>query len=119
MLCDGRGRRQENGAGSNYLIQHSVGQSNQRLVTHRLACCTSTTTKVFDKVVVITDRVILIVSREVISQFEHAIGVVERIDGGSSQLAEALIGEQARIIISAKFPFIFDKIEELLTATMR
>ena len=72
--------------------------------------------KVFDKVVVITDRVILDRQlQDTISQFEHALGVVERIDESSAQLAEALSGEQARIIITTlqKFPFIFDKIGSL------
>lgn len=111
---------QQNGAGSNYLIQHSAGSGKSNSIAwlaHRLASLhNNDDQKVFDKVVVITDRIILDRQlQEVISQFEHAIGVVERIDEGSSQLAEALIGEQARIIISTlqKFPFIFDKIEEL------
>ena len=110
----------QNGAGSNYLIQHSAGSGKSNSIAwlaHRLASLhNNDDQKVFDKVVVITDRIILDRQlQETISQFEHAIGVVERIDEGSSQLAEALIGEQARIIISTlqKFPFIFDKIEEL------
>ena len=57
--------------------------------------------KVFDKVVVITDRVILDRQlQDTIYQFEHARGVVVKIDHDSSQLAEALAGEQARIIIT-------------------
>ncbi len=72
--------------------------------------------KVFDKVVVITDRVILDRQlQDTIYQFEHARGVVEKIDEDSRQLAEALAGEQARIIITTlqKFPFVLDKIGEL------
>ena len=67
----------------------------------------------FDKVVVITDRVILDRQlQDTIYQFEHARGVVVKIDEDSSQLAEALAGEQARIIITTlqKFPFVIDKI---------
>ena len=70
----------------------------------------------FDKVVVITDRVILDRQlQDTIYQFEHARGVVVKIDEDSSQLAEALEGEQARIIITTlqKFPFVIDKIGEL------
>jgi hypothetical protein len=53
-------------------------------------------TKVFDKVVVITDRVVLDRQlQETIYQFEHARGVVVKIDKDSAQLAEALVGEQA------------------------
>ena len=55
----------------------------------------------FDKVVVITDRLVLDRQlQDTISQFEHAIGVVQRIDKSSTQLAEALVGEQARIIVT-------------------
>ena len=49
--------------------------------------------KVFDKVVVITDRVVLDRQlQETIYQFEHARGVVVKIDEDSTQLAEALAG---------------------------
>ena len=71
---------------------------------------------VFDKVVVITDRVILDRQlQETIYQFEHATGVVARIDQDSAQLAAALAGEQSRIIITTlqKFPFILDKVSDL------
>ena len=70
----------------------------------------------FDKVVVITDRVILDRQlQDTIYQFEHARGVVVKIDKDSGQLAEALAGEQARIIITTlqKFPFVLDKIGTL------
>ena len=79
-------------------------------------CTISEDRKVFDKVVVITDRLILDRQlQDTISQFEHAIGVVQRIDESSTQLAEALVGEQARIIVTTlqKFPFLFDKISSL------
>ena len=50
-------------------------------------------TKVFDKVVVITDRRVLDRQlQDTIYQFEHAHGVVERIDENSQQLADALAG---------------------------
>jgi type I restriction enzyme R subunit len=72
--------------------------------------------KVFDKVVVITDRVILDRQlQDTIYQFEHARGVVVKIDQDSGQLAEALAGEQARIIITTlqKFPFVLGKIGDV------
>lgn len=72
--------------------------------------------KVLDKVVVITDRVILDRQlQDTIYQFEHARGVVVKIDQDSGQLAQALAGEQARIIITTlqKFPFVIDKIGDL------
>ncbi|MDQ6947686.1 MAG: type I restriction endonuclease subunit R, partial [Actinomycetota bacterium] len=86
-------------------------------VAHRLSTLhDATDTKVFDKVVVITDRLILDQQlQETVYQFEHARGVVVKIDKHSQQLAEALTGEQARIIITTlqKFPFVLDKIGSL------
>ncbi len=110
----------QNGAGHNYLVQHSAGSGKSNSIAwlaHRLSSLhDDTDTKVFDKVVVITDRVVLDRQlQDTISQFDHAIGVVERIEESSAQLAEALAGEQARIIITTlqKFPYILDKIESL------
>ena len=110
----------QRGAGRSYLVQHSAGSGKSNSIAwlaHRLSSLhADDDTKVFDKVVVITDRVILDRQlQDTISQFEHAIGVVQRIDESSAQLAQALVGEQARIIVTTlqKFPFIFDKIESL------
>ena len=108
------------GAGRNYLVQHSAGSGKSNSIawlSHRFSSLhNAEDNKVFDKVVVITDRIILDRQlQDTISQFEHAIGVVQRIDKSSSQLAEALVGEQARIIVTTlqKFPFLFDKITSL------
>ncbi len=110
----------QRGPGRSYLVQHSAGSGKSNSIAwlaHRLSSLhSSDDAKVFDKVVVITDRVVLDRQlQDTISQFEHAIGVVQRIDEDSAQLAEALAGEQARIIVTTlqKFPFIFDKIESL------
>ena len=109
-----------NGAGHSYLVQHSAGSGKSNTIAwtaHRLSTLhTADDRKVFDKVVVITDRVILDRQlQDTIYQFEHARGVVVKIDEDSSQLAEALAGEQARIIITTlqKFPFVIDKIGEV------
>ncbi len=108
------------GAGRNYLVQHSAGSGKSNSIAwlaHRFSSLhDAQDRKVFDKVVVITDRVILDRQlQDTISQFEHAIGVVERIDKDSTQLAEALAGEQARIIVTTlqKFPFVLDKVSSL------
>jgi type I restriction enzyme R subunit len=108
------------GAGKSYLVQHSAGSGKSNTIAwtaHRLSNLhDATDTKVFDKVVVITDRVVLDRQlQETIYQFEHARGVVVKIDKDSNQLAEALAGEQARIIITTlqKFPFVLDKVGEL------
>ena len=109
-----------NGAGHSYLIQHSAGSGKSNTIAwtaHRLSTLHSAEDrKVFDKVIVITDRVILDRQlQDTIYQFEHARGVVEKIDEDSSQLAEALEGEQARIIITTlqKFPFVIEKIGDV------
>ena len=109
-----------NGAGQSYLVQHSAGSGKSNTIAwtaHRLSSLhDSTDTKVFDKVIVITDRVVLDRQlQDTIFQFEHARGVVVKIDENSQQLADALTGEQARIIITTlqKFPFVLDKIAGL------
>ena len=108
------------GAGQSYLVQHSAGSGKSNTiawVAHRLSNLhDATDTKVFDKVVVITDRLVLDRQlQDTVYQFEHARGVVVKIDQNSAQLAEALAGEQARIIITTlqKFPFLLDKIADL------
>ncbi|MEX0972694.1 MAG: type I restriction endonuclease [Solirubrobacterales bacterium] len=108
------------GAGRSYLIQHSAGSGKSNTIAwaaHRLSTIHSAGDhKVFDKVIVITDRVILDRQlQETIYQFEHARGVVVKIDDDSTQLAEALAGEQARIIITTlqKFPFVLGKVGDL------
>ncbi len=76
----------------------------------------------FNKVIVITDRVVLDRQlQDTIYQFEHAHGVVAKIDEDSGQLADALAGEQARIVITTlqKFPFILDKVAERRAAPLR
>src|SRR5450756_3096016 len=102
----------EQGAGRNYLIQHSAGsgKSNSTAwLAHRLASLHSgDDVKIFDSVVVVTDRRVLDKQlQDTIYQFEHKQGVVERIDESSSQLAEALeAGVPIVIPTLQKFPFV-------------
>ncbi|MHB1859802.1 MAG: type I restriction endonuclease subunit R [Solirubrobacteraceae bacterium] len=110
----------EHGAGRSYLIQHSAGSGKSNTIAwaaHRLSTLhMADDRKAFDKVIVITDRVILDEQlQETIYQFEHARGVVVKIDKDSTQLAQALESEQARIIITTlqKFPFVLEKVERL------
>ena len=65
---------------------------------------------------VITDRRVLDAQlQDTIYQFEHVSGVVQRIDEDSDQLARALAGQTARIVITTlqKFPFVLDKVAGL------
>jgi type I restriction enzyme, R subunit len=108
------------GAGQRYLVQHSAGSGKSNTIgwlTHRLSSLhDATDTKVFDKVIVITDRLVLDSQlQETIYQFEHAHGVVAKIDDDSTQLAEALSGHTSRIIVTTlqKFPYVLDKVTEL------
>ena len=108
------------GSGGNYLVQHSAGSGKSNTIAwlaHRLSNLHDEgDEKVFGKVVVITDRVVLDKQlQDTIYQFEHAHGVVVKIDESSAQLAEALSGQAARIIITTlqKFPFVLDRVVDL------
>jgi type I restriction enzyme R subunit len=99
-------------AGHNYLIQHSAGSGKTNSISwlsHRLASLhDADDRKVFDCVIVITDRRVLDKQlQDAIYQIEHAQGVVKPIDQDSKQLAEALI-DGTKIVITTlqKFPFV-------------
>jgi len=100
------------GPGRNYLIQHSAGSGKTNSISwlsHRLASLHDPDDhKVFDCVVVITDRQVLDQQlQDAIYQIEHAQGVVKAIDEDSKQLAEALI-DGTKIVVTTlqKFPFV-------------
>ena len=110
----------EHGAGHRYLVQHSAGSGKSNTIAwlaHRLSSLhDADDRKVFDKVVVITDRKVLDRQlQDTIFQFEHAHGVVARIDTDSSQLAAALGGHEAKVVITTlqKFPFVAGQVGEL------
>lgn len=117
----------EEGPGHDYLVQHSAGSGKSNTIAwlaHRLSTLHAGDDKIFDKVVVITDRRVLDKQlQDTIYQFEHAHGVVQKIGeetgAKSTQLAEALAGEQARIIITTlqTFPFVLDKVADLPNRT--
>jgi type I restriction enzyme R subunit len=107
------------GPGGNYLVQHSAGSGKSNTIAwlaHRLAGLHAEDRKAFDKVVVITDRVVL--DRQLqatIFQFDHEPGVVEKIEGTSAQLADALESSTAKIVVSTlqKFPFVLERLGDL------
>lgn len=105
------------GAGHNYLVEHSAGSGKSLTIgwlAYRLMNLhDESDSLMFDKVIVVTDRRVLDSQlQETISQIEHTRGVVKWIDKKSAQLAEALRGEEARVIITTlqKFPFILEEI---------
>ena len=100
------------GVGNNYLIEHSAGSGKSNTMgwlAHRLASLhDEANERVFDSVIVVTDRVVLDQQlQDTIYQFEHKLGVVEKIDERSRQLAEALENAVPIIITTLqKFPFV-------------
>ncbi len=106
----------QRGVGSNYLIQHSAGSGKSNSIgwlAHRLASLhNDQDEKVYDSVIVITDRVVLDRQlQDTIYQFEHRQGVVEKIDEDSTQLANALKSGTPIIITTLqKFPFVTEKV---------
>jgi type I restriction enzyme R subunit len=99
-------------AGHNYLIQHSAGSGKTNSISwlsHRLSSLhAENDEKIFDCVIVITDRKVLDKQlQDAIYQIEHAQGVVKAIDDDSRQLAEALV-DGTKIVITTlqKFPFV-------------
>jgi len=110
---------EKTGPGTNYLVQHSAGSGKSNSIAwlaHRLASLHNDQDKrVFDSVVVITDRRVLDFQlQNTIYQFEHKQGVVEKINENSTQLANALKAKTPIIITTLqKFPFVTEKIGEL------
>ncbi|NLD50648.1 MAG: type I restriction endonuclease subunit R, partial [Clostridiaceae bacterium] len=109
----------ENGVGKNYLIQHSAGSGKSNSIAwlaYRISSLhNKNDERVFDSVIVITDRRVLDSQlQNTIYQFEHKAGVVKKIDKDSQQLAEAIY-QGSNIIISTlqKFPFVLEKIAEM------
>jgi type I restriction enzyme R subunit len=100
------------GVGNNYLIEHSAGSGKSNTIgwlAHRLASLhDAQNQRVFDSVIVVTDRVVLDKQlQDTIYQFEHKRGVVQKIEETSRQLAEALENAVPVIITTLqKFPFV-------------
>lgn len=124
-------RTREEGPGKNKLIQHSAGSGKSNTISwlaHRLsrlhtpgdpallgagakAAGLGTNAPLFDKVVIVTDRVVLDRQlQDTVSSFDHTPGMIATIGEGktSADLREALEGKKARIIITTlqKFPVV-------------
>ncbi len=115
LIADAR----EKGAGQRYLIQHSAGSGKSYSIAwlaHQLANLhDGRDEKVFDTVVVITDRRVL--DRQLqsaIRQFEQIRGLVENIDRTSRQLKQALEdGKKIIVTTLQKFPYVVDETGKL------
>ena len=109
----------ENGAGHNYLIQHSAGSGKSNSIAwtaYRLASLHDRDNNaIFSSVVVVTDRTVLDAQlQETISGFDHTLGAVETIgeDKNSRDLRDA-INAGVRIIVTTlqKFPVIYQEVD--------
>lgn len=117
------------GPGVNRLVQHSAGSGKSNTIAwtaHHLSRLHTPSfhgeltdsvkdaglgidQPIFNKVIVITDRVVL--DRQLqstVSGFEHTPGTIVKIDEDSQQLRAALSGHTARIIVTTlqKFPVV-------------
>ena len=115
LVADAR----SHGTGQRYLIQHSAGSGKTFTIAwlaHQLSTLhDAEDRRVFDSIVVISDRRVL--DRQLQSamrQFEQTLGVVENIDTTSHQLKEALESGKTIIVTTLqKFPVIAREIGEL------
>lgn len=119
------------GPGHKYLIQHSAGSGKSNSIAwsaHQLSALhTDQGRKLFDSIIVVTDRTVLDDQlQETISQFTSTDGVVGRInrsegDGSKSEkLAAALEGSQPIIIVTIQtFPYVLRAIENSVSLKER
>ena len=119
------------GPGHKYLIQHSAGSGKSNSIAwsaHQLSAIhTAEGNKLFDSVIVVTDRTVLDDQlQETISQFTSVEGVVGRInrdegDGSKSEkLAAALEGSQPIIVVTIQtFPHVLKAIENSVSLKER
>ena len=113
----------QHGPGHNYLIQHSAGSGKSNSIAwlaHRLSSLhDDQDQKIFDSVIVVTDRLILDQQlQNTIYQFDHKQGVVQKIDEDTRQLVASLANGTPIIITTVqKFPFITETLEKLRDET--
>ncbi len=113
------------GVGNNYLIQHTTGSGKSNsiawlahLLTHLYRSRTDTN-RIFDSVIVVTDRRVLDRQlRETIKQVEQVEGVVHAADKDSAQLRGFLeLGKDIIISTIQKFSVIAEEIGKLRSKT--
>jgi len=115
------------GAGHRYLIQHSAGSGKTNSIAwtaHRLARLQVDNEKVFDSVIVVTDRTVLDAQlQDAIKQIDNDAGIVTAIDidearrqGATSKsglLAKALTSGKLIIVVTIQtFPFAMAEIRQ-------
>jgi type I restriction enzyme, R subunit len=110
LLADGKQR----GAGRRYLIEHSAGSGKSNSIAwlaHQLIGFERSDAKVFDSIIVVTDRVILDKQiRDTIKQYAQVGSTVAHAEH-SGDLRQAIENGKKIIITTVqKFPFILDDI---------
>ncbi len=124
LVADSRARW----AGQRYLVQHSAGSGKTRTIAwtaHRLATLhDDDDRKVFDSVIVITDRTVLDDQlQEAVKQIETKTGIVAAINtreaskrgltSKSALLAETLAAGKLIVVVTLQtFPFILEEIRK-------
>ncbi len=109
-----------NGAGRNYLIQHSAGSGKSNSIAwtaYRLASLHDEKNKaIFASVIIVTDRTVLDRQlQDTVSSLDHTLGTVETIgDGKSSKDLRDAINNGSRIIVTTlqKFPVIYEEVDD-------
>lgn len=120
----------DEGPGNRYLVQHSAGSGKTNSISwlaHRLSQLHGATNeRVFDTVVVVTDRRVLDKQlQDAIGQFEKQAGVVQSItkdtgESKSKQLAAALTGGKNIVIVTIQsFEALITAIQSLPELTSR
>lgn len=114
------------GAGGKYLVQHSAGSGKTNSIAwtaHFLADLhDSTDKKVFDSVLVVSDRTVIDSQlSEALFDFERQSGVVATIKGNegskSAALAAALSGDKKIVVCTIQtFPFALEAVRKLAAA---
>lgn len=109
------------GVGKNYLIQHTTGSGKSYSIgwlAHLLTSLYRTeadTKRMFDSIIVITDRIVLDKQLQAtIKQLEQTRGVVAAVESGSRQLKQHLErGKDIIVTTIQKFPYISDAISSM------
>ena len=124
-------KSREEGPGHKYLAQHSAGSGKSYSIAwtaHQLSSLYDEEgEKVFHSVIVVTDRTVLDDQlQDTIYQFEHADGVVGRINreegqgSKSEKLAQALEHSQPIVIVTIQtFPHVLKAIEDSVSLKER
>jgi len=111
----------QDGVGKNYLVQHTTGSGKSYSIgwlSHTLSSLYQSQTdtkRIFDTVIVVTDRTVLDDQlKNTIRSLEKIDGVVNGVEKGSKELKEFLeTGKDIIVTTIQKFPFISETIASL------